>query len=145
MSIIGVVIVTHGLLAQELRRELEHVVGGQSQFATLSVSHDTLPEDVKAELLQAINDVDSGRGVIILSDIFGSTPSNISVSAIEGIDSSMEVIAGVNLPMLVELASLRTNPDCEFFEVVERARNAGRKYINIASQVMCRYPSGSSK
>lgn len=127
---IGLVIVTHGGLAVEFRQALEHIVGPQQQIATVSIG----PEDDMAarrgEILAAIKRSDTGEGVIVLTDMFGGTPSNLAISVMD--EANVEVIAGINLPILVKLASLRS--EVGIAEAVTRAREAGRKYIKVASQ-----------
>lgn len=133
---IGLVIVTHGGLAVEFRLALEHIVGPQSQLETISIG----PEDDagvrRAEILEAIRRADSGEGVIVLTDMFGGTPSNLAISVMD--DARVEVIAGINLPILVKLASLRG--EIPLAEAVIRAREAGRKYIKVASQELSGEP-----
>ncbi len=127
---IGLVIVTHGGLAVEFRQALEHIVGPQTQIETVSIG----PEDDMAarrgEILAAIKRNDTGKGVIVLTDMFGGTPSNLAISVMD--EANVEVIAGINLPILVKLASLRS--EVGLAEAVTRAREAGRKYIKVASQ-----------
>ena len=127
---IGLVIVTHGGLAVEFRQALEHIVGPQTQIDTVSIG----PEDDMAarrgEILDAIKRNDTGKGVIVLTDMFGGTPSNLAISVMD--EANVEVIAGINLPILVKLASLRS--EVGLAEAVARAREAGRKYIKVASQ-----------
>jgi PTS system mannose-specific IIA component len=129
---IGIVIVTHGGLAGEFRAALEHVVGPQGQLETISIGPDDDMESRRAEILAAVQRVDTGAGVVMLTDMFGGTPSNLSISVMD--DAKVEVIAGVNLPMLVKLASVRT--DAELSRAVDLAKEAGRKYISVASQVL---------
>ncbi|MFM1814741.1 MAG: hypothetical protein RLZ98_1436 [Pseudomonadota bacterium] len=129
---IGLVIVTHGGLAQEFRAALEHVVGPQQQIATVSIGPDDDVQQRRAEILAAVAEVDSGNGAIILTDMFGGTPSNLAISVMG--EASCEVIAGVNMPMLVKLASVRGGN--EMAKAIEAARDAGRKYISIASQIL---------
>lgn len=127
---IGLVIVTHGGLAVEFRSALEHIVGPQAQLETISIG----PEDDMAarrvDILDAIRRTDSGSGVIVLTDMFGGTPSNLAISVMD--ETKVEVIAGINLPILVKLAGLRSEVELE--EAVTLARDAGRKYIKVASQ-----------
>jgi PTS system mannose-specific IIA component len=129
-AMIGLVIVTHGGLAGEFRAALEHVVGRQSQLETISIG----PEDDMAkrrlDIVAAIRRVDTGSGVVVLTDMFGGTPSNLAISAMD--EANVEVIAGINLPILVKLASIRG--ETPIGEAVARARDAGRKYIKVASQ-----------
>ena len=129
---IGVVIITHGGLAVEFRAALEHVVGPQSQLETLSIGPEDDMEGRRRELIEAVRRTDTGQGVVILTDMFGGTPSNLAISVME--DTGAEVLAGVNLPMLIRLASVRK--DKPMPEAVDLAKEAGRKYISVASQVL---------
>lgn len=129
---IGLVIVTHGGLAKEFRSALEHVVGPQDQIETISIGPDDDMEQRRNDILQAIRDVDSGEGAVLLTDMFGGTPSNLAISVME--NSKIEVIAGINLPMLIKLASVRA--ECSISEAIDQAQSAGRKYINVASHVL---------
>lgn len=129
---IGVVIVTHGNLAKEFRAALEHVVGPQEQVATVSIGPDDDMEERRESILQAVAKVDAGDGVVLLTDMFGGTPSNLAISIMDG--ALVEVIAGINLPMLVKLARVRE--DCTLQEAIRLAQDAGRKYIHIASHVL---------
>jgi PTS system mannose-specific IIA component len=127
---IGLVIVAHSGLAVEFRNALEHIVGPQVQLETVSIG----PEDDmtlrRAEILDAVKRTEAGDGVIVLTDMFGGTPSNLAISVMD--EANVEVLAGINLPILVKLASLRTEVDLA--EAVARAAEAGRKYIKVASQ-----------
>ena len=129
---IGLVIVTHGQLAKEFRAALEHVVGPQEQVATISIGPDDDMEHRRNDILDAIRAVDSGEGVVLLTDMFGGTPSNLAISVME--TTRVEVIAGINLPMLIKLASVRG--ECAMDEAIVQAQDAGRKYINVASRVL---------
>lgn len=129
---IGVVIVTHGKLAREFRAALEHVVGPQEQVETISIGPDDDLDARRADMLAALGKVDSGDGVVVLTDMFGGSPSNLAISAME--QPNVEVIAGVNLPMLVKLASVRA--ECGLDEAIGQAQEAGRKYISVASQIL---------
>ncbi len=129
---IGIVIITHGRLAVEFQSALEHVVGSQTQIATLSIGPEDDMEARRRELIDAVRLSDSGTGVVILTDMFGGTPSNLAISVMA--DTGAEVIAGVNLPMLVRLASVRR--DKTLAQAVDLAKDAGRKYISVASQVL---------
>ena len=129
---IGLILVTHGKLASEFLVALEHVVGPQKNVATICIGpHDDM-EARRNEIAAAIKTVDTGKGVIILSDLFGGTPSNLAISLLDS--GRVEVIAGVNLPMLIRLDSARKNLDVQ--EAVAAAREAGRKYIRVASEVL---------
>ena len=129
---IGLVLVTHGRLAEEFRSALEHVVGPQTQLATVSIGADDDLEGRRSDIMTAVAEVDSGEGVIILTDMFGGTPSNLAISLLES--GRVEVLAGLNLPMLVKLARIRG--DNTLVEAVVKGQEAGRKYINIASQIL---------
>jgi len=129
---IGVVIVTHGNLAKEFRAALEHVVGPQDQIATICIQPDDDMEERRRAILKAIGQVERGDGCVVLTDMFGGTPSNLAISVME--ESMVEVIAGINLPMLVKLARVRE--ECPLPEAIKAAQEAGRKYIHVASQVL---------
>jgi PTS system mannose-specific IIA component len=129
---IGIVLVTHGRLAVEFRAALEHVVGPQSQVETVTIGPDDDVERRRHEIIEAVKRVDTGDGVAILTDMFGGTPSNLSISVMNR--PMVEVLAGINLPMLVKLAKVRD--DCPLPEAVAAAQEAGRKYITIASRVL---------
>ena len=129
---IGLVLVTHGRLADEFRHAVEHVVGPQQSFETVSIGADDDMEQRRADIVQAVAEADSGSGVIILTDMFGGTPSNLAISVMS--PGKVEVIAGVNLPMLIKLSSVRAGDDMA--ASLQEAQMAGRKYINVASQVL---------
>ena len=129
---IGLVIVTHGGLAQEFRAALEHVVGAQQQMETVSIGPDDDMEARRADILAAVRKVDSGDGVVLLTDMFGGTPSNLAISVMD--EMKIDVVAGINLPMLIKLTSIRT--EYPISEAIDLAKEAGRKYINVASQVL---------
>jgi mannose PTS system EIIA component len=129
---IGMVLVTHGQLATEFRAALEHVVGPQEQIETITIGPEDDMELRRSDILAAVDRVESGKGVVVLTDMFGGTPSNLALSCMNG--RNVEVVAGINLPMLIKLASVR---DCEpLAEAVLHAQEAGRKYINVASHVL---------
>jgi PTS system mannose-specific IIA component len=129
---IGLVLVTHGRLAAEFVAAMEHVVGPQTQIRPVCIEADDDIEQRRAEIVDAVRAVDSGRGVVILTDMFGGTPSNLAISTMDR--PGIEVIAGVNLPMLIKLASVREGEDLA--DAVKAAQEAGRKYINVASQLL---------
>ncbi len=129
---IGMVLVTHGALAIEFKSALEHVVGPQEQCAAVCIGPDDDMEVRRQDILTSVHDVDSGQGVVILTDMFGGTPSNLAISVME--NREVEVIAGVNLPMLVKLARVR--PELDMKTAVHEAQEAGRKYINVANDVL---------
>ncbi len=129
---IGIVLVTHGRLADELRSALEHVVGTQSQIEAIAIGPDDDITQRREQIIQSVQHVDSGEGVVVLTDMFGGTPSNLAISVMER--GRIEVLAGVNLPMLVKLASIRR--DASLDTAVQAAQDAGRKYINVASRLL---------
>ncbi|AQR72949.1 PTS sugar transporter subunit IIA [Sphingomonas sp. LM7] len=129
---IGLVLVTHGRLAEEFVVAMEHVVGQQERIEPISIGPDDDMEARRADIAAAIARVDEGRGVIVLSDLFGGTPSNLAISLMEA--GRIEVIAGINLPMLIRLGSARKT--MKVTEAVAAARDAGRKYITVASEVL---------
>ena len=129
---IGMVLVTHGRLAAEFVAALEHVVGSQTQIAAVCIGPEDDMEQRRQEILARVAEVDSGDGAVLLTDMFGGTPSNLAISVMDR--AKIEVIAGVNLPMLIKLASLRQNESLE--RTVLGAQEAGRKYINVASQLL---------
>ncbi|MGA0603424.1 PTS sugar transporter subunit IIA [Caulobacter sp. KR2-114] len=129
---IGLVIVTHGRLAEEFVYAMEHVVGPQSAVQAICIGPDDDMERRRRDILKACDAVDSGEGVILLTDMFGGTPSNLAISVME--QTKAEVIAGLNLPMLIKLASLRTREPLA--TCVAHAQEAGRKYISVASYVL---------
>lgn len=129
---IGMVLVTHGRLAEELVAALEHVVGPQENVATVCIGPDDDMEQRRQDILQSVEKVDSGKGVAVLTDMFGGTPSNLAISIME--KAPIEVIAGVNLPMLIKLSSVRGSEDLA--KAVASAQDAGRKYINVASRLL---------
>lgn len=129
---IGLVIVTHGRLAEEFVFAMEHVVGPQTAVAAICIGPDDDMEKRRQDILAACERVNSGSGVILLTDMFGGTPSNLAISVME--QTRAEVIAGLNLPMLIKLASLRTKLSLE--DCVAQAQEAGRKYISVASYVL---------
>ena len=129
---IGLVIVTHGRLAEEFVLAMEHVVGPQPAVACVCIGAEDDMERRRRDILDAAAAVDTGRGVIVLTDMFGGTPSNLALSCMNG--GSVEVVAGINLPMLIKLASVRDEETLG--EAVLHAQEAGRKYINVASRVL---------
>lgn len=129
---IGLVLVTHGKLAAEFRAALEHVVGPQEACETISIGADDDMEERRRDILEAVGQVNDGSGVVLLTDMFGGTPSNLAISVMD--PGRIEVVAGVNLPMLIKLASVRA--DCPLDEAALAAQEAGRKYINVASRIL---------
>jgi PTS system mannose-specific IIA component len=129
---IGLVIVTHGGLASEFVSAMEHVVGPQRGVAAICIGPDDDMQRRRKDILDAASAVDAGAGVILLTDMFGGTPSNLAISVME--QTGAEVIAGLNLPMLIKLASLRHRESLQ--SCVAAAQDAGRKYISVASYVL---------
>ena len=129
---IGLVLVTHGQLAKEFVAATEHVVGPQRNMVAICIGPEDDLESRRDEILAAVRNVDEGEGVIVLTDMFGGTPSNLAISIIE--KAPVEVIAGVNLPMLIKLASVRATDTLQ--SAVQKAQDAGRKYIHVASRVL---------
>ncbi len=129
---IGLVLVTHGRLAEEFIAATEHVVGPQPNMRAISIGPDDDMEQRRRDILTAVEEVDGGQGVILLTDMFGGTPSNLAISIMD--KARVEVIAGVNLPMLIKLASVRATEPLP--EAVASAQEAGRKYINVASTLL---------
>lgn len=131
-QMIGLVLVTHGRLADEFVTAMEHVVGPQQQVRTVAIGPEDDMEARRADIRAAIEEVNTGRGVIVLTDLFGGTPSNLAISLMER--GRIEVIAGINLPMLIRLESARRKMGVA--AAVAAAREAGRKYISVASEVL---------
>ncbi len=134
---IGLVLVTHGRLAEEMVNALEHVVGPQEKIASVCIGPDDDMEQRRADIMTSVEAVNVGDGVIVLTDMFGGTPSNLAISIMD--KANLEVIAGVNLPMLVKLATAREKLDLA--EAVAQAQEAGKKYINVASQLLAKEKS----
>jgi PTS system mannose-specific IIA component len=131
-AMIGMVLVTHGHLATEFRSALEHVVGPQKQLATVTIGPEDDMEQRRGDILAAIRSVETGQGVVLVTDMFGGTPSNLAISVMNG--GAVEVVAGMNLPMLIKLASVRDSVGID--QAVAQAQEAGRKYIYVASRVL---------
>ena len=129
---IGLILVTHGRLAEEFVHAMEHVVGAQEAIATICIGPNDDMEKRRLEIADAIKDVEQGQGVVILTDLFGGTPSNLAISLLEA--GRVEVIAGINLPMLIRLAGTRKT--CPIGDAVTAARDAGRTYITVASEFL---------
>ncbi|TPE59110.1 PTS sugar transporter subunit IIA [Sandaracinobacter neustonicus] len=129
---IGLVLVTHGRLAAEFVAAMEHVVGPQAQCQAICIEANDDMEERRADIARAAAEVDKGDGVILLTDMFGGTPSNLAISLLGR--PNLEVIAGINLPMLIKLASVRKAKTVG--EAVDLAQEAGRKYISVASRLL---------
>lgn len=131
-KLIGLVLVTHGNLALEFISAMQHVVGKQENVAAVCIGPEDDMEMRRQEILDRVSEVDSGAGVIVLTDMFGGTPSNLAISIMDR--ANVEIIAGVNLPMLIKIATLRKEKNLK--EAVSGAQEAGKKYINVASQLL---------
>ncbi|MBE6458553.1 MAG: PTS sugar transporter subunit IIA [Alphaproteobacteria bacterium] len=129
---IGLVLVTHGNLANEFISAMQHVVGKQAQVEPVCIGPEDDMEMRRSEILKKVEAVDDGSGVVVLTDMFGGTPSNLAISIMDR--AKVEIIAGMNLPMLIKIASLRKEKDLR--GTVEGAQEAGKKYINVASQLL---------
>lgn len=129
---IGLILVTHGQLAKEFVAALEHVVGPQSNIATICIGPDDDMDKHCEEILKSIRDLDDGSGVVLMTDMFGGTPSNLAISFMD--QANIEVVAGVNLPMLIKFVSVRESES--LLDAVTSAQDSGRKYINVASSLL---------
>ena len=129
---LGLVLVTHGNLAKEFVSAMQHVAGTQEQIDTVCIGPDDNMETRRDEILHKVEQVNTGEGTIVLTDLFGGTPSNLAISIMD--KAKVEILAGVNLPMLIKIASLRKTKSLK--ETAIGAQEAGKKYINIASQVL---------
>lgn len=129
---IGLILVTHGKLAVEFISAMEHVVGKQDQVKAICIGPEDDIEARRVEILESVKELNSGDGVILLTDMFGGTPSNLAISVMG--QDKVEVVAGVNLPMLIKLASVRAK--LPLSEAIQAAQDAGRKYINVASNLL---------
>lgn len=129
---LGLVLVTHGNLANEFVAAMQHVVGKQEQIDTVCIGPDDNMETRREEILRKVEQVDSGSGTLVLTDLFGGTPSNLAISIMD--KAKVEILAGVNLPMLIKIASLRKEKNLK--DTALGAQEAGKKYINIASQLL---------
>lgn len=129
---IGMVLVTHGRLAEEFVAATEHVVGEQQDIRAICIGPDDDMDQRREDIVKAVEQVDSGSGVVVLTDMFGGTPSNLAISMLDR--GNVEVVAGINLPMLIKMVSVRKTKSLQ--DAVEEAQAAGRKYINVASAVL---------
>lgn len=129
---IGLVLVTHGNLAKEFLSAMQHVVGQQPQVDTVCIGPEDDMEMRRNEIMEKVNQTNSGEGVILLTDMFGGTPSNLALSIMDR--ANVEILAGINLPMLIKIASLRK--DNNMRATVDGAQEAGKKYITAASQLL---------
>ena len=131
---IGLVLVTHGRLAREFSAVLEHIMGRQEQMEAITIGANNDPDLCRRAIIEAVNRVDSGDGVAILTDMFGGTPCNFAISCMSR--PNVDVLAGINLPMLVKLAKVRQVRSLP--ETIDMAQEAARKYVTIASSVLAR-------
>lgn len=131
-KMLGIVLVTHGNLAKEFVAAMEHVVGLQEQVETVCIGPEDNVEERRDEILTKVEKVNSGDGTLVLTDLFGGTPSNLAISIMD--KAKVEILAGINLPMLIKIASLRKDKNLK--ETALGAQEAGKKYINIASQLL---------
>jgi len=126
---IGIVIVSHSNIASEFLSVLEHIVGKQENIEAISIFPNDDVEKKRGQIINAIKNVDQKKGVIVLTDMFGGTPSNLAISVMN--EENVEVVAGVNLPMLIKISALREK--CDMKELIKRSQESGRKYMNVAS------------
>ena len=126
---IGILIVSHSNIAKEFLKVIEHIVGKQESMRAISIFPDDNVEKKRKEIISSIKDLNQGKGVIILTDMFGGTPSNLAISVME--EEKVEVVAGVNLPMLIKISSLRG--ECNIKDLIKISQESGRKYMNVAS------------
>ena len=126
---IGIVIVSHSNIATEFLSVLEHIVGKQENIEAISIFPNDDVEKKRGQIINAIKNVDQKKGVIVLTDMFGGTPSNLAISVMN--EENVEVVAGVNLPMLIKISALREK--CDMKELIKRSQESGRKYMNVAS------------
>lgn len=129
---LGLVLVTHGNLAKEFLAICEHIMGQQPRMATVCIEAGDDMEKRREDIIKSVDEVDDGSGVIILTDMFGGTPSNLAISVMN--EDRIEVLAGMNLPMLIKLVSVRNA--LPLTEAVLQAQDAGRKYINVARNLL---------
>jgi PTS system mannose-specific IIA component len=129
---LGLIIIAHGNLAQEMVSVLEHVVGPQTQLQAVGIGPDDDVEKRREDLIKAITEVNSGEGVVICTDMFGGTPSNLAISLLD--QQPVDVLAGFNVPALVKLASIRDKVSLK--DALAQAHEAGQKYMNVASQLL---------
>ena len=128
---IGLMIITHGNLALELRSAMEHMIGDQNDIEILSITPEDDIDIQKNNIEKKLKELNQGKGVIILTDVFGGTPSNLALNFLE--PGIIEIISGVNLPMLIKICQLR---DKNILEVIQEGKNAAQKYISIASEIL---------
>ena len=128
---IGLMIITHGNLALELKSAMEHMIGNQNDIEILSITPEDDIDIQKNNIEKKLKELNQGKGVIILTDVFGGTPSNLALNFLE--PGVVEIMSGVNLPMLIKICQLR---DKNILEVIQEGKNAAQKYISIASEIL---------
>ena len=128
---IGLMIITHGNLALELRSAMEHMIGDQNNIEIFSITPEDDVDIQKNNIEKKLKELKQGKGVIILTDVFGGTPSNLALNFLE--PGVIEIMSGVNLPMLIKICQLR---DKDILEVIQEGKNAAQKYISIASEIL---------
>ena len=129
---IGIIIVTHGNLALELKSAMEHILGVQKNIEIICISSDDDLDERKNDIEGSIKKIDNNNGIVMLTDMFGGTPSNLAISFLK--TGKIEIISGVNLPMLVKLIGLRDSNDLN--GVAQETKNSAQKYISIASEIL---------
>lgn len=128
---IGLMIITHGNLALELRSAMEHMIGDQNDIEIFSITPEDDIDVQKNNIEKKLKELNQGKGVIILTDVFGGTPSNLALNFLD--PGVVEIMSGVNLPMLIKICQLR---DKDILEVIQEGKNAAQKYISIASEIL---------
>jgi PTS system mannose-specific IIA component len=129
---IGIIIITHGNLAKEFILALEHIIGPQKNIKPFSINPDDDIEESRKRLINDVKAIDEGQGVAIFTDMFGGTPSNLAISLLK--ESKIEVVAGINLPMLIKFAKIRETAKLK--DAILQAQESGRTYINVASELL---------
>ena len=140
---IGIVVVTHGQLARELVLAAEMIIGEMPNITAVSIGWQESPEDAQKDIEEALERVGSGRGAVVLTDMFGGTPSNLSLTFLE--NEKVEVVTGVNLPMLIRLASLREEEEVNLREIAHQASSQGKESIYVASDLLAKESGAKGK
>lgn len=131
----GIVVVTHGQLARELVAAAEMIIGDIPNVTAVSIGWHESPDDARREIEEAVTRVESGKGTVVLTDMFGGTPSNLSLTFLE--NGKVEVVTGVNLPMLIRLASLREDEEADdLHAVAAEAAREGKENIYLAGDLL---------
>ncbi len=129
---VGIVLVTHPNLGEEFIRSAELICGRLPRLTTVSIETSKGVEDLRQEIAEAVRSVDSGMGVLILTDMFGGTPSNMSLAFLS--EGKVEVVTGLNLPMLIKISNCREGRSLK--ELARMVKEAGQKNINLASEIL---------